>query len=241
MDIKGVLFDKDGTLLIFEKTWRPIATKVINQIMAPYHLPESYRKPLSENIGLLPDMIHMDSSFSAGTNTDVANDMLKELSWLNREDFITVSTFYFNTIAKDAPVYAIDQVETLLKTLKEKNIAIGLSTADSLENATVFLKKTGLAPYFDYIGADDGIINPKPAPDYMNVFCKEFNFKTSEVAVIGDTMTDITFGKNSHAGLTIGVLTGTGTKELLENEATLVIKSVNNIIKDNGTLVWETL
>ena len=42
-------------------------------------------------------------------------------------------------------------------------------------------------------------------------------------------------------GKRLGVLTGTGTKELLENEATLVIKSVNNIIKDNGTLVWETL
>ena len=39
-------------------------------------------------------MIHMDSSLSAGTNADVANDMLKELSWLNRDDFIAVFTFY---------------------------------------------------------------------------------------------------------------------------------------------------
>ncbi|AMP21186.1 hypothetical protein AZF37_08460 [endosymbiont 'TC1' of Trimyema compressum] len=118
MEIKEILFDKDGILLIFEKTWRPIAIKVINQIMAHYHLPESSRKPLSENIGLLPDMIHMDSSLLAGTNANVANDMLKELGWLNRDDFITVSTFYFNTIAKEAPFHAIEHVEDLLKTLK---------------------------------------------------------------------------------------------------------------------------
>ena len=45
MEIKGILFYKDGPLLIFEKTWRPIAIKVINQIMTHYHLPTSSRKP----------------------------------------------------------------------------------------------------------------------------------------------------------------------------------------------------
>ena len=53
----------------------------------------------------------------------------------------------------------------------------------------------------------------------MNIFCEKFKFQSNEVAVAGDTMTDITFGKNSQAGLTIGVLTGTGTKEILENKA----------------------
>lgn len=241
MEIKGILFDKDGTLLVFEKTWRPIATQVIKKLMAHYHLPKSYEKPLSENIGLFSHLIHMDSSLSAGTNADVAKDMLKQLCWLEEEPFIELSTFYFNTVAKESPFYVIDSVEQLLKTLKDHNIAIGLSTADSLENATVFLEKTGLMPYFDYIGADDGIINPKPAVDYMNAFCKAFNLKPQAVAVAGDTMTDITFGKNSRAGLTIGVLTGTGTKEIFKDQADLVLDSVTNIVTDNGSLIWETI
>lgn len=242
MVIKGILFDKDGTLLEFDRTWRPIANQVVEEVAKYYNF--NNKKLLAESIGLYESHIDPNGSLSAGTNKDVALDMLAILKAnsidCKDDDYIKWSTKLFNKVAASLPFYPIEGVVETIKTLKEKGYHIGLSTADSVENAKFFLDKTGLVIYFDYIGADDGIINPKPAPDYMNNFCKQYTLKPSEVVVVGDTMTDMNFGINSGAGLIVGVLSGTGTTSLLKDSATIVINSVKDLIVDNKT-IWEDM
>lgn len=241
MTIRGILFDKDGTLLEFDKTWRPIASQVILEIIREYGLSEESRSRLGKAIGLHEHSIDPGGSLSAGTNKDVAEDFLKVLdSSIDKADFINWSTATFNRVAASQPFYPVVGVlDTVLK-LKARGIKIGLSTADTVENGTLFLKKTGLLEHFDYIGADDGIVNPKPATDYMEIFCSRFGLRPEEVAVVGDTMADMHFASNSGAGLIIGVLSGTGTAELLSGHADIILDSVNDICR-TGRLVWEEL
>jgi HAD superfamily hydrolase (TIGR01549 family) len=242
MKIKGILFDKDGTLLEFDRTWRPIATQVVEEVARFYDFKD--KVALKESIGLYENRIEPAGSLSAGTNKDVALDMLevlkKEGIKLSDEEHIKWSTQVFNKVAASLPFYPVVGVIETIRKLKEKGYYIGLSTADSVENAKLFLEKTGLSIYFDYIGADDGIINPKPAPDYMDNFCKQYNLKPSEVVVVGDTMTDMNFGINSGAGLIVGVLSGTGTISLLGDSANIIIKSVKDLIIGNKT-IWEDM
>lgn len=241
MIIKGILFDKDGTLLEFDKTWRPVASEVINRIVSHYKLDSSYKKKLSEAIGLFDNHIDSNSSLSSGTNRDVALDFFFACPQIENEDeFISWSTNTFNEVANIFPFYTVDGAKETIKNLKENGIVIGLSTADSVANANIFLEKSGLLPYFDFIGADDGIINPKPATDYMDNFCKEFSLKPSEVMVVGDTLTDMDFGINSGAGIKLGVLTGTSSKKILTTKADLVTNSIKDIIKNNK-FIWEDL
>ena len=241
MTIKGILFDKDGTLLEFDKTWRPIAGKVILEIMKEYGLGEDYRTRLSVAIGLHEHTIDPGGSLSSGTNKDVADDFLKVLDGsIDEKEFIAWSTATFNKVAASLPFYPVEGVLDAVLELEARGIRIGLSTADTVENGTLFLEKTGLLEHFDYIGADDGIVNPKPATDYMEIFCSRFGLRPEEVAVVGDTMADMNFAKNSGAGLIIGVLSGTGTEELLSAHADLVLESVNDICQ-SGRLVWEEL
>lgn len=242
MKIKGILFDKDGTLLEFDRTWRPIASQVVEEVAAYYDFHD--KSALAAAIGLYPDSIDPLGSLSAGTNKDVALDMhsvlVKNGRYIDPVEHIRWSTEVFNKVAASLPFYVVDGVEATIRKLKEKGILVGLSTADSVENATLFLSKTGLLPYFDYIGADDGIINPKPAPDYMEVFCKKYSLLSKEVAVVGDTMADMNFGINSKAGFIAGVLSGTGTRELLEERATVIIGSVGDLLKDDRA-IWEEM
>jgi HAD superfamily hydrolase (TIGR01549 family) len=242
MEIKGILFDKDGTLLEFDSTWRPIANQVVEEVAKNYNFND--KVALAESIGLYEKSIDPNGSLSSGTNKDVALDMLSVLQSNNVDckdaEHIKWSTQIFNKVAASLPFYPVDGVIETIKTLKEKGYYIGLSTADSVENAKLFLEKTGLNLYFDYIGADDGIINPKPAPDYMDNFCKQYNLKPSEVVVVGDTMADMNFGINSGAGLIVGVLSGTGTISLLGDSANIIIKSVKDLIIGNKT-IWEDM
>lgn len=242
MKIKGILFDKDGTLLEFDRTWRPIANQVVEEVANHYNFKD--KLSLKESIGLFENRIDSAGSLSAGTNKDVALDMFevlrKENITLTDEEHIKWSTQVFNKVAASLPFYPVDGVLETIKQFKNAGYFIGLSTADSVENAKLFLEKTGLDLYFDYIGADDGIINPKPAPDYMENFCKQYALKPVEVAVVGDTMTDMNFGINSGAGLIVGVLSGTGSRSLLEGSADIVIDSVKDLIVDNKS-IWEDM
>ncbi len=242
MEIKGILFDKDGTLLEFNRTWRPIANQVIDEVASFYNFKD--KRALGESIGLFEQTIDPNGSLSAGTNKDVALDMLAVLKANNidckEDEHIKWSTQVFNHVAASLPFYPIDGVVETIKKLKNLGYYIGLSTADSVENAKLFLLKTGLDVYFDYIGADDGIINPKPAPDYMKNFCKEYTLTPSEVVVVGDTMADMNFGINSGAGLIVGVLSGTGTRALLSDSANIIINSVKDLIVDDKT-IWEVI
>lgn len=246
MKIKGILFDKDGTLLEFNKTWRPIANQVVNEVAKKYGIKNKVE--LAQAIGVFKDMIDSKSSLSSGTNKDVAMDMLAVIKSIdgvsnkeiNLDEYIQWSTDLFNRVAATLPFYPVVGGLDTIKQLKESGYYIGLSTADSVENAKLFLNKTGLDIYFDYIGADDGIINPKPAKDYMNNFCKLYSLKPEEVAVVGDTITDMDFGINSGAGLIVGVLSGTGTRALLSNKAHLVLDSINNLVVDDK-VIWEDM
>ena len=241
MLIKGILFDKDGTLLEFARTWRPIALEVINRIRKRYGLDDSYQQRLEQAIGLYSQHIDSGGSLSGGTNKDVALDFLSVCSFISdQEEFISWSTATFNEVASELPFYPVAGVLETIRRLKENNILIGLSTADSLINATLFLKKTGLYQYFDYIGADDGQVEPKPSPDYMYNFCNLYGIKAKEVGVIGDTLVDMEFADKGGAGLKIGVLSGTGTREILEGQADLIISGVKDIFVDDK-LIWEDL
>lgn len=74
MLIKGILFDKDGTLLEFDKTWSPIALEVIERIKARYGLDSFYQEKLGKAIDLFNSYIDSKGSLSSGTNKNVAMD-----------------------------------------------------------------------------------------------------------------------------------------------------------------------
>ena len=60
---------------------------------------------------------------------------------------------------------------------------------------------------FDYVGADDGVLRPKPEADMFLEFQKKFGLKPQEIAVVGDTYNDIRFAREN-GGVAIGVLSG---------------------------------
>lgn len=126
----------------------------------------------------------------------------------------------------------------LLGELRSHGLKIGIATADDLESTNFFLEHAGVSAYFDFIGTSD-CYEKKPSPSMIRAFCEACDICAEEVAVAGDTVTDIQFARHGSAGLAIGVLSGVSGWPELE-DADHVIRSVGDIVAEDGRLIWQT-
>lgn len=111
-------------------------------------------------------------------------------------------------------------------------------TADDFAPTELFLKQYQLESFFDYVVASDTFPAQKPDKRIVESFCDKFHLDACEVAVVGDTPTDLHLAKNGDC-FAIGVLSGTGDRQTLEPLADLVVQSVEDFISHSGEFIWE--
>jgi phosphoglycolate phosphatase len=67
----------------------------------------------------------------------------------------------------------------------------------------------------DYVAGYDSGFGTKPEPGMVLGFCAATGLDPTEIAVVGDNNHDLHMGRNAKAGVTVAVLTGTGSRESL--------------------------
>jgi phosphoglycolate phosphatase-like HAD superfamily hydrolase len=73
----------------------------------------------------------------------------------------------------------------------------------------------------------DEVSKPKPNPDPLLELCRQAQVKPGECIVVGDTISDTGMARQAKALLSVGVLTGSGTTNILtESGAHVVLQSV---------------
>lgn len=130
--------------------------------------------------------------------------------------------------AHKSNIRSIGDAGGTLAASREKGLILGVSTSDSEENTRICLEKTGLMKYFHYIGCPDDYKRPKPSEDILMDFSAKFGVEPEEVAVVGDTSTDIAFARQNNAGLAIGVMSGAGDEGSLSG-ADILLNDVNEL------------
>src|SRR5690606_16722006 len=106
---------------------------------------------------------------------------------------------------------------------------LGIATNDSTGGAERTLLALGVAQMFVATYGYDAVANPKPAPDTVYAFCDFTGLRPSQVAMVGDNRHDLEMAKAAGAGLAIGVLSGTGTRESLGQLADVILDSVADL------------
>ena len=61
------------------------------------------------------------------------------------------------------------------------------------------------------MGADDGVLRPKPESRYVSGISEKFGLKPQEIAVVGDTYNDIRLQRKR--GVAIGVFKRSGVRK----------------------------
>lgn len=244
--IKGVLFDKDGTLMDFYSGWVPVGTQIADLLLEEVGLKDdvSTKASLLGAIGLHGNRIDPAGILAAGTTQDMSEafvqvlrekqvnpDKLEHLKdWLTKE-------LYQLTLSNRQNLKPTADLQLLFGQLRRQGVYIGIATADDLESTKFFLELAGVLDYIDFLGTSD-CYKKKPNPNMLHAFCDVGKMSAEEVAVVGDTVTDLRFARNSAAGLAIGVLSGvSGLVEL--QDADLVIPSVEDIVQPDGRFIWQ--
>ncbi len=223
-DIKGILFDKDGTLVDFDATWSGVADFMALETAAG---DRAAADRLLEAAGLDPRTrrFRADSVFAAGTNLDVIELWLPHLS---REERVTAVT-RFNAITTEqgaALAVPLPGVVEALAALHARPYRMGVATNDSTLGCERTLSALSIAQLFDAAYGYDAVANPKPAPDVVVAFCDLTGLKPAELAMVGDNRHDLEMARAGGCGLAVGVLSGTGTRETLAPMADVVLASV---------------
>lgn len=248
--IRGVLFDKDGTLIDFNAIWMPLAFELASKFAAagPAQSIRKNRAALLKEIGVnLDGSMSPSSIYASGTMRDIADALYSaagrlQITLPDKAQFSEVIKENTNSYmaANGNRIRPIDGVACTLDALKQLGLFVGVSTSDSRTNTQLCLEEAGLLQYFDYIGCADTVSSPKPSGDLLMDFCCKFNIQPGEVAIVGDTLTDMEFAKQNNAGLAIGVLSGTCDENTLASRADVILDSVAEIVK-YGVPVWKSV
>lgn len=240
--IRGIIFDKDGTLLDFNSIWLPAAEFLAEYIATAYGN-RKLKKQFLESIGVKENEIETDGILASGTVGDMASAFYEVLSISNvavslpkLEETIShrLSKFVEDN---EVSIVATGKLTELFSKLKSNNIVIGLVTSDNMVSTVHCLKNLQIMQYFDFIRTGDVENSAKPDPTVLHQFYKQYELKPEEVAVVGDTLVDMKFGKNGKAGVTIGVLSGVGTEAELSGVADFVYENVNEILNNRELFI----
>lgn len=237
MMIKGILFDKDGTLIDFFKLWQPAIEPVLRRIMDDYDLlPYAYYQPkLEKAIGYENGKIDPEGAIAWKPYQLIAEDLgeiIKEkhesidyqLLIHRLQDYFTEAVASFQG---NIPTFT-DMV-SLFTTLKEQDIAIGIVTTDTFLSTWQCMEELGLDHFISFIGTSDNSRPIKPDGALVEQAASLWGCQPSEIVVVGDTPNDMRFAKNGKA-VAIGVTSGTADAESLSLYTSYVIPSVAELL-----------
>ncbi|MDF3215069.1 HAD family hydrolase [Mesorhizobium sp. M7A.F.Ca.CA.001.09.2.1] len=238
-DIKGILFDKDGTLVDFNATWLGVADFMAMDASEGDRW-KADRLLAAAGFDFANKRFKPDSIFASGTNLDVVELWFPRLS--NEDQMLAVARFNeITSVQGSAMAVALPGIVDTLTALHRKSYRLGVATNDSTSGAEKTLVTLGVAQLFDAAYGYDAVANPKPAPDTIQAFSDLTGLKPVEIAMVGDNRHDLEMARAGGCGLAVGVLSGTGTRESLAGIADVVLDSVADLPDFLSARVRETI
>lgn len=225
MNYRGILFDKDGTLLDFKRSWLPVYRQAALEFAdGDAELAESLLTGHGYDAGA--ERFIGGSLLAAGNNRQIAVAWAEQTGRSEPADQLgrRLSDIFGDLAPRHAT--AVNGLADTLERLKNRGLKLGVATADSRRGIADTLRGFDVLHQFDFLAGYDSGHGVKPEPGMVLAFCREAELEANSVAVVGDNRHDIEMGRNAGVGLCIGVLTGTSTRADLEPIADLVLDDI---------------
>lgn len=227
--LRGILFDKDGTLIDFDRTWGPAAYAVMHRLadddrggvealMRVSHYVEAERRFRPTSPLIAGSAAAFGALWAEKLGRAAGPDFYGEMNRLFREEGLRSLT----------PIGAPDVV---VRSLAASGYALGIATNDTEASARAQAARLGLDPHLDFIAGYDSGFGSKPEPGMVLAFAAQLGVSPARVALVGDSPYDLAAARAAGA-VAIAVLSGPlgdGGRDEMEPLADHVIGSIADL------------
>jgi phosphoglycolate phosphatase len=223
-DVELIIFDKDGTLIDIHAPWGQWAEEVA-AFLAAHIDPQEFLQRIGWDA--VTGRIRPETPLAIAT----VDEMRAVLAMMLYEQGLgwTVATTTARTAVAEptiVPSPALCPLQPLFEYLRTNNVKIAVVTNDDHAGVVRDLEPAGVLSYIDMIIGGDAGIPIKPAPAAVLAVVAETGVPVERTVVVGDSLADLLMGRAANVGLTIGVLGGSGTREVLAPFADVMVTSV---------------
>lgn len=220
MRIEGLLFDKDGTLFDFHRSWGAWGHALIGRLSGGD--PDS-AATLAGAIGydldkraFLPDSLSI-----AGTARDQAEALVPHLpDW--RLDALER---WLAEAASEAEMVPAVPLRPLMVEFRRRGLALGIATNDAEVAARQQMERAELIDLIHFIAGYDSGHGAKPGPGMCLHFAAVSGLDPAACVMVGDSLHDLAAGRA--AGMrVVAVLTGPASAETLAPNADAVLPDI---------------
>lgn len=236
-NIDCIVFDKDGTLIELNAFWGH-RTERWGKQLADY-LPEraGIENSIFEIIGYAPELSQvlpesplavasMDSLYTLAAGVLCQHGM----PWHEAK-------FIAEQCAKNTMGGLFDQddvrptgnVAGVLKRLRDARVRVAVVTSDDRIITSNTLASMGIENLVNILVCGDDDIPNKPAPDAICHISEQLDIPPDRIMMVGDTVSDMVFGKNAGVAGLVGIQYGVGENLYLAAHADIVIGSIDEI------------
>jgi phosphoglycolate phosphatase len=222
-DIKGLLFDKDGTLFDFAATWEAWAESFLLRAAKG---DRDRARAVGGAIGfdLETRKFAPGSVVIAGTAGEVAEALAPQFPDYGLEAFLEM----LNEEAAAAPQREAVPLIPLLGEFRRRGLKLGVATNDAEAPARAHLGAAAIADMFDFIAGFDSGHGGKPFPGQMLAFASAVGLPAGAVAMVGDSTHDMRAGRAAGM-ICIAVLTGLASAADLSPFADVVLPDIGHL------------
>lgn len=242
MAIKGIIFDKDGTLFNYAEVWGPVIRDYVDTVLMTFNIrnKKEARQKIYEIVGI-DDRGHNYPDGFLFNHDKIVRIFFKILRFCIENHINPVKLYRLLTILLNSQSRKVitklrqidfSRLDDLMQRINKRGIYIGLVTNDITANTMGFMEVMGITKYVHFLRTKESNCRKKPNSESIRQFASLFGLKNEEIAVVGDSIVDMEYAHNGQVGYTVAVMTGYGKREVLEKYADVIYDRVEDLIND---------
>jgi len=227
------IFDKDGTLIEFDRMWASWARGLADRLAAASE-GRRFDRLVHDVMGIDVETgrVYPHGGLAATPMSrlrEALADAVATEGGLAAPDAGRVVAEAWHAPDPVALARPITDLPALFRDLRSAGLRIAVATSDDREPTELTLAHLGVADLVAAVACGDDGRPPKPHPAAFHWICRTLGIPESRAAMIGDSPADMAMGRAAGAGLVVGVLTGVGDQDSLAGPADLVVDSVADL------------
>jgi phosphoglycolate phosphatase len=220
--IRAILFDKDGTLVDFQRTWGPAVQKVMLRLA-------NGRRAVYERLAAVSGFVEADMKLRPDSPLVAQPTSVWGPQWA-QELGCTSDAMFLAALDKQmceattAYLTPIGDPGSFVNDLACCGYGLGVFSNDAELAVRTHMSKLGIEKILAFVAGYDSGFGCKPGAGPVLAFADAMHAHPSQVAVVGDTTLDLAAARAAGA-VAIGVLTGPASVAALAPIADIILPS----------------